>query len=118
MPRNVQTARGEVVDFDTLVIKQQLAQAPMNIEVERRKKFIDSKEGTPRGQRKPMIASSGTIDPEAFVTNEPTRATGQIAGPDSVKAPTAAEFEVEAAPVKSSRSAPVEAVPVIPDRKK
>lgn len=45
MARIVTTARGEKVDFDALLIKQQLAQAPMNIEVERRKQFIDSKEG-------------------------------------------------------------------------
>jgi hypothetical protein len=40
-----------VVDFDALIIKQQIAEAPMNIEVARRKEFIDSKEGKVRGQR-------------------------------------------------------------------
>ena len=38
------TARGELVDFDAIIIKQQLSEAPMNIEVERRKKLIDAKE--------------------------------------------------------------------------
>lgn len=48
MPRIVRTARGEQVDFDTIVIKQQLANAPMNIEVAKRKEFIDTKEKTGR----------------------------------------------------------------------
>ena len=53
MPRIVRTARGELIDFDTILIKNQLAQAPMNIEVARRKEFIDSKEGKARGAKKP-----------------------------------------------------------------
>jgi len=53
MPRIVRTARGEMIDFDTIIIKNQLAQAPMNIEVARRKEFIDSKEGKTRGVKKP-----------------------------------------------------------------
>jgi len=51
MPRNVRTARGEVVDFDAIIIKQQLAQAPMNVEVARRRNFIDSKEGKGRAAK-------------------------------------------------------------------
>lgn len=45
MPRNVRTARGDLVDFDTIIIKQALAKAPMAVAVEKRKKFIDSREG-------------------------------------------------------------------------
>jgi hypothetical protein len=52
MSRNIRTARGEIVDFDAIIIKHQLAQAPMNIEVARRKEFIDSKEGKVRGAKK------------------------------------------------------------------
>ena len=44
MSRQVQTARGVIIDFDELQIKQQLAAAPMNIEVARRKNFIENKE--------------------------------------------------------------------------
>jgi hypothetical protein len=51
MPRTVRTARGAVIDFDVIILKQQLAQAPMNIEVARRKEFIDSKEGKTRGSK-------------------------------------------------------------------
>jgi hypothetical protein len=58
MPRNVRTARGDIVDFDAIIIKQQLAQAPMNIEVARRKEFIDSKEGKVRGAKKTDLVDS------------------------------------------------------------
>lgn len=52
MARNVRTARGETVDFDALILKHQLAQAPMNVDVERRREFIDNKEG--RARPKPI----------------------------------------------------------------
>lgn len=44
MPRMYLSARGEVVDFDMHLIKQQLATSPMTVDVEKRKTFIDSKE--------------------------------------------------------------------------
>ena len=53
MPRIVRTARGELIDFDALIIKQQLAAAPMNVEVANRKSFIDTQEAKKRGQRTP-----------------------------------------------------------------
>lgn len=58
MPRLVRTARGKVVDFDTILIKQQLAQAPMNIEVARRKQFIDSKESKAKSVRESAQAEA------------------------------------------------------------
>lgn len=51
MARIVRTARGDLVDFDELLIKQELEAAPMNIEVLRRKNFIDQQETVGR-QRK------------------------------------------------------------------
>lgn len=104
MPRNVRTARGDVVDFDAIIIKQQIANAPMNIEVARRKEFIDSKERKGRGQRRAApVAEQVAIDPPVSAI-----------APES--APTASDFEVEAAP---SKMAPVEApVPNIPVRQK
>lgn len=48
MPRIVRSARGEAVDFDVILIKNQLAQAPQNIEVQRRQNFIDNKETSER----------------------------------------------------------------------
>ena len=65
MPRQVRTARGDLVDFDAIVIKQQLAQSPMNIEVANRKKFIDTQEAKKRGQRAPAPVQTQipTIEP-------------------------------------------------------
>jgi hypothetical protein len=40
----IMSARGEEVDFQLLQIKQQLADAPQNLEVARRQAFIDNKE--------------------------------------------------------------------------
>lgn len=84
MPRIVRTARGDLVDFDALVIKQKLAEAPMNIEVERRKTFIDAKEGKVRGARRtvpetPTVAPEGVTvgvvpDPDPSWTESPTTA--------------------------------------------
>jgi len=62
MPRIVRTARGVQLDFDTIIIKQQLAQAPMNIEVARRKEFIDSKEGKARGSKAATTEITEVID--------------------------------------------------------
>lgn len=120
MPKIIRTARGEQIDFDAVVIKQQIAQAPMNIEVARRKEFIDSKEGKARGQRKPsFITGDGTPDPNAFVTGETVR---QVVINDavSVKAPspTPADFEVEGTDGVSLPKGPIEAIPDLPDRKK
>ena len=42
--KKVQSAKGEIVDFDLLLIKSQLASAPQNLEVARRQEFIDNKE--------------------------------------------------------------------------
>ena len=71
MPRIYKSARGEAVDFDAVVIKQQLAQAPMNIEVARRKEFIDNKEEKPRRQQ--VVVPDGKISNETSISNEPVR---------------------------------------------
>ena len=73
MPRIVRTARGELVDFDTIIIKQQLAQAPMNIEVARRKEFIDSREGSTRSVKieesviEPIVQPEQTVQVQALI---------------------------------------------------
>lgn len=41
--RGVRSARGEIVDFDLLKIKQQIASVPKPITVETRENFIDNK---------------------------------------------------------------------------
>lgn len=123
MPRIVRTARGEQIDFDAIVIKQQIASAPMNIEVARRKEFIDSKEGKVRGARRPsaFVDGAGTGgNANTFVTGETTR---QVVINDAVSIkhdsiPTlATDFEIETGNTPIPKG-PVEAVPVMPERKK
>jgi hypothetical protein len=100
MARNVRTARGDIVDFDTIVIKQALADAPMNIEVARRKNFIDAKESKLRGQRRPatpVVAPASLV--EAAV---PAAKTVDSFEPDNGPAPVGLP--------------PAEAVPIIPER--
>lgn len=65
MPRIYLSARGEVVDFDVHMIKQQLATAPMTVDVEKRKSFIDEKEV----RKKPAAAVTA-----AATAAEPTAA--------------------------------------------
>ena len=45
MPQYIRSARGELIDFELLAIKQQLANAPVPKVVEQRKKAIDEKDG-------------------------------------------------------------------------
>ena len=45
MSRFAKSARGQIVDFDLLAIKQQMALAPAPSSVNSRRKFIDEKDG-------------------------------------------------------------------------
>lgn len=45
MGKIVRSARGELIDFELLAIKQQLASAPAPKSVEQRKQAIDEKDG-------------------------------------------------------------------------
>jgi hypothetical protein len=54
MPQYIRSARGELIDFELLAIKQQLANAPVPKVVEQRKKAIDEKDGV-RSDVKPDI---------------------------------------------------------------
>jgi hypothetical protein len=43
MPKKVRTAKGQIIDFDLLRIKQQLGDAPKPANVQARQDFIDQK---------------------------------------------------------------------------
>ena len=45
MSKKARSARGELVDFDLLAIKEQLATMPVPVGVNQRRKFIDEKDG-------------------------------------------------------------------------
>lgn len=86
MPKKVRTALGEEIDFDMIRLKQQIAEAPMNIEVQRRKEFIDNKEGKARGSR---VASSSVVEEAVEIASQTS--------------PTASDFEVEGDPTPTKR---------------
>jgi len=44
MGKIARSARGEIVDFDLIAIRQQLASAPPPVEVSARREYIDNKE--------------------------------------------------------------------------
>jgi hypothetical protein len=90
MPNIITTARGERVDLDVIKIKGQLAQAPMNVEVERRKQFIDTKEEKAKRVVPELVAT-----PEALAALEAIKQESKVepeAGPET--------FEPVAAPSK------------------
>jgi len=93
--RKTQSARGDIVDFDMLMIKAQLAAAPQNVEVARRQEFIDSKEQGKTARKKPEAPVVPTEAPKATTT--------------------AADFENENGepPVAVKKAEPVVPVPVI-----
>lgn len=45
MSKRAKSARGEMVDFDLLSIKQHLAATPVPVSVQSRRKFIDERDG-------------------------------------------------------------------------
>jgi len=92
--KKITSAKGEIVDFDLLMIKQQLAAAPQNVEVARRQKFIDSKE-----------QGKSTRKPKAVVEeNQPL-----VVKP----ANPADEFENDNGDIPAGLSGSVEPIPVI-----
>ena len=44
MAKMARSARGQLVDFDVIAIRQQLANAPAPVEVSTRREYIDNKE--------------------------------------------------------------------------
>lgn len=49
------SARGEIVNFDLLAIRQQLANAPVPIQVTARREYIDNKEAGKPQVEKPAL---------------------------------------------------------------
>jgi hypothetical protein len=54
MSRKARSARGDVVDFDVLAIKDQLATRPVPVGVDQRRRFIDEKDGIKTRQQIPV----------------------------------------------------------------
>ena len=68
MSRKARSARGEVVDFDLLAIKQQLAATPVPVSVDARRKFIDEKDGL-KAKTATQIPDALSVSMEAAETS-------------------------------------------------
>lgn len=87
MGKRVRSAKGEMIDFDFLKIKEQLAAAPAPMEVRARENFIERKmkrkikkiipESEPvKVEAEPIIPEVGEVKPAAepkSVTKQPAR---------------------------------------------
>jgi hypothetical protein len=101
--RKTTSARGEQVDFDLLLIKQQLAAAPKNIEVARRQEFIDDREQGKSARKKPAVVAPVVEE------NQPLPAAPVLATKAS-----ASEFENENGDIPADvKKVDVTPVPVI-----
>lgn len=67
MSKRARSARGEIIDFDLLAIKQQLAVTPVPVGVDQRRKFIDEKDGI---KTKPALPEAMLMAVEAAEENE------------------------------------------------
>ena len=59
MSKFARSARGEIIDFDLLAIKQQLAMKPVPVGVDERRRFIDEKDGLKTKQPQDASAVAG-----------------------------------------------------------
>ena len=62
MSKQARSARGEIIDFDLLAIKQQLATAPVPVSVDQRRRFVDEKDGI---KAKPVLPAAFAMAVEA-----------------------------------------------------
>jgi hypothetical protein len=83
MSKKARSARGELVDFDMLAIKQQLATLPVPVSVDARRRFIDDKDGV-----KQKATKQAPVSPEIDQLNGPLsmafQAAQESAGEDDV----------------------------------
>ena len=71
--KTVRSARGAIVDFDLMAIKEQMAAAPAPLDVKKRQDFIDRRMRR-RLKRKPALQPTiiAPVEPEAkIVENSP-----------------------------------------------
>lgn len=71
MPKYVRSAKGELVDFELLAIKAQLAAIPVPKAVADRKVQIDLRDGVKQGAENPLI--SELLGPDAIDTSSRAR---------------------------------------------
>lgn len=87
MGKKVRSAKGELVDFDYLKIKEQLASAPTPMEVKNRQNFIENKMKRRLKKKLPVIEKSAVeVEPNL---PEPEIAAVPKEEPVSVEKPAA-----------------------------
>ena len=69
MSRKTRSARGNVVDFDLLAIKEQLAAKPVPVGVNERRRFIDEKDGLKSRAKAPAVPDALKVAAEAAQTS-------------------------------------------------
>jgi hypothetical protein len=74
MPKKTRSAKGEVIDFDLLKIKAQIASAPKPTDVRNREDFIDKKL---RRRTKKIKKVEPVVEPEAETTTIDNTETDQ-----------------------------------------
>lgn len=88
MSKKARSARGDVVDFDLLAIRQQLATVPIPVGVDQRRKFIDEKDGIKTKAAAPSAKSQAPSVPSALMMAAEAAATSAqaaVAQPTSAK---------------------------------
>lgn len=71
MPKNVRTARGNIIDFDLIKIKEQIASTPKPTDVKAREDFIDKKlRRRVKRIKKAEVVATEVVDEEVAVEEE------------------------------------------------
>lgn len=81
MSKKSRSARGELVDFDLLAIKQQLATLPVPVSVDQRRRFIDEKDGV---KHRPAVQKSPDVNLVDGPLSMSYKAAIESAGDDNV----------------------------------
>lgn len=63
MARRGRSARGDIIDFDLIAIRQQLAESPPSVVVDARRNYIDTKDGITK-------KDSAVIEPSVSIGTE------------------------------------------------
>lgn len=92
----VRTARGDIIDFDEVRVKQSLAQSPANIQVKAREQFIDQRLKR-TSKRRAALLSQQLLD-QNQETLEPVEELPLV--DDEAEAPTESVVEVVSEDVK------------------
>ena len=64
MGKRVKSARGQIVDFDLLKIKEQIASAPAPVDVQQRQDFVERRLRRRVKKKPPVVESAGEVNVE------------------------------------------------------